>query len=75
MTDTRRSALAKRSSLTKSSISEARNQRQELPVQPGATGKEEALSPAQALHRALHHLGKTGKHTSDDHATRTGTEQ
>jgi hypothetical protein len=63
-------ADTKRSSLTKSSITEARNQRLEAPVQPGASGNEVPLSAEEALKVALHHHGKTRKHTKNDNTTK-----
>jgi hypothetical protein len=47
---------------------EGRQQRQEQPEVPGATGRdpERVPSPEKAQDAALHRLGKTEKHTSAD---------
>ena len=66
-------ADADRNNLKKSGADAARNQRRTAPQVGGATGNDEALSPDEAQHEALKHVGKTRKNTPDDRESgRTG---
>jgi hypothetical protein len=62
-------ARAKRNSLRRSSIDTDRQQRQEQPEVPGATGTPEYVSPKVAEVKARKRRGKTEKHISDDTPT------
>jgi hypothetical protein len=57
---------AGKNSLNRSGADAARQQRQEQPEVPGATGKPDDDSPEAALAAARKRRGKTRKHTSDD---------
>jgi hypothetical protein len=59
-------ARADSNNLKRSGIDSERQQRQEQPDVPGATGTPDDASPEQAEIRARKRLGKTEKHTSDD---------
>ena len=59
-------AQANRKSLGRSTRETERQQRQEVPTVPGATGRQDTPSPLEAVEQARKRLGKTGKHTSDD---------
>jgi hypothetical protein len=59
-------ADAERNTLHKSSIELDRQQRQEQPEVPGATGTPEDASPRAAEVKARKRRGKTKKHVSDD---------
>jgi hypothetical protein len=59
-------ARANRNTLPKSSIEMDRQQRQEQPDVPGATGTPEDVSPRAAEIKARKRRGKTEKHVSED---------
>jgi hypothetical protein len=59
-------ARADRSSLQRSRIESDRQQRQEQPEVPGASGTPDDTSPEAAEVRARKRRGKTAKHTSED---------
>jgi hypothetical protein len=59
-------ANADRNNLRRSGRDENRQQRQEQPEVPGASGSEEDDSPEAAQQNALKRVGKTRKHTSSD---------
>ncbi len=59
-------ARANRNTLPKSSIELDRQQRQEQPDVPGATGTPEDTSPEAAEVKSRKRHGKTGKHVSED---------
>ena len=59
-------ADAKRNTLHKSSIEMDRQQRQEQPDVPGATGTPEDVSARAARVKAPKRRGKTEKHVSED---------
>ena len=59
-------AQANRKSLGRSARETERQQRQEMPTVPGATGGLDDHSPEAAARHARKRLGKTEKHTSDD---------
>jgi hypothetical protein len=62
-------ANADRNNLHRSGFEDKRQQRQEQPEVPGATGAPEDTSPRAAEVKARKRLGKTRKHTSDDTPT------
>jgi hypothetical protein len=57
---------AKRNTLRRSRIELDRQQRQEQPEVPGATGRPDVVTPRAAEVKARKRRGKTEKHTSDD---------
>jgi len=59
-------ARADKNDLHRSRIEMDRQQREEEPVVPGASGGEEDTSPEAAEVRARKRLGKTERHTHDD---------
>jgi hypothetical protein len=59
-------AHAKRNTLRRSKIELERQQREEQPDVPGATGTRDDVSPEAAEEKARKRRGKTTKHTSDD---------
>jgi hypothetical protein len=59
-------ARADKNDLHRSRIEMDRQQRDEQPVVPGASGGEEDDSPEAAEREALKRAGKTRRHTSDD---------
>jgi hypothetical protein len=59
-------ARANRNTLNKSRIDLDRQQRQEQPDVPGATGTPEDVSPELAEVKARKRRGKTEKHVSED---------
>jgi hypothetical protein len=59
-------AQANRRSLGRSTRDTERQQRQDAPEVPGASGSEDDSSPEAAVEQARKRLGKTEKHTSDD---------
>lgn len=59
-------ARAEQNSLRRSRIEMDRQQRQEQPRVPGATGTEHEVGPEAAEVEARKRLGKTKKHTSGD---------
>jgi hypothetical protein len=59
-------ARAKRNTLRRGSIDMNRQQRQEQPEVPGATGTREEVSPEVAQVKARKRRGKTKKHISED---------
>jgi hypothetical protein len=59
-------AQADRKTLGRTTRDTERQQRQEMPDVPGATGGSEDHSPEAAAERARKRLGKTEKHTADD---------
>jgi hypothetical protein len=59
-------ARANWNTLHRSSIDLERQQRQELPEVPGATGRPEDVAPKTAEVKARKRRGKTEKHVSDD---------
>jgi hypothetical protein len=59
-------ARANRNTLHKSKIDLDRQQRQEQPEVPGATGAPEDVSPKAAEVKARKRRGKTEKHISED---------
>jgi hypothetical protein len=59
-------ARANRNTLHKSKIDRDRQQRQEQPEVPGATGTPEDVSAKAAEVKARKRLGKTEKHISED---------
>jgi hypothetical protein len=59
-------ARAKRNTLHRSRIDMDRQQRQEQPEVPGATGTPEDVPPKVAEVRARKRRGKTEKHVSED---------
>ena len=62
-------ANADRNNLHRSGLQEKRQQRQEQPQVPGASGGEEDTSAKTAKVKARKIRGKTQKHTSDDTPT------
>lgn len=61
-------ARANRNTLHRSRIEMDRQQRQEQPDVPGATGNPEDASPKAAEVKARKRRGKTEKHVSEDTA-------
>jgi hypothetical protein len=59
-------ARAEKNTLHKSRIETDRQQRQEQPDVPGATGSPENVSPRAAEVKSRKRRGKTAKHISDD---------
>ncbi|MGH7509961.1 MAG: hypothetical protein ACREMZ_10865 [Gemmatimonadales bacterium] len=59
-------AHANRNTLHRSRIELDRQQRQDQPEVPGATGKPEEPAPDVAAVKARKRRGKTEKHTSED---------
>jgi hypothetical protein len=59
-------AKADQNNLRRSGREEKRQQRQEQPDVPGASGSEEDHSPEAARVEALKRHGKTNKHISDN---------
>ena len=59
-------ARADQNNLHRSGIHTQRQQRDEQPKVPGATGVEDDASPKAAEVKARKRRGKTEKHTSDD---------
>lgn len=59
-------ARADRNTLRHSSIEMERQQRQEQPEVPGATGPRDDATPEAAEVKARKRRGKTEKHVSDD---------
>jgi hypothetical protein len=59
-------AHADRNTLHRSKIELDRQQREEEPQVPGATGGPDDVSPESAEVMARKRRGKTGKHTNDD---------
>jgi hypothetical protein len=59
-------ARAERNTLHRSKIDLERQQRQEQPEVPGASGTPDDVSPKAAEVKARKRRGKTEKHTSDD---------
>jgi hypothetical protein len=59
-------AQANRKTLGRTSRELERQQRQEMPEVPGATGVGDDHSPDVAAEKARKRRGKTEKHTSDD---------
>lgn len=57
---------AAKNTLRKSRIEMDRQQRQEQPDVPGATGSPEDVSPRAAEVKSRKRRGKTAKHISDD---------
>lgn len=62
-------ARADRNDLKQSRIELDRQQREEQPKVPGASGNDEPVSPETAEEQARKRHGKTSKHTSDDGPT------
>jgi hypothetical protein len=62
-------ANADRNNLNRSGLQEKRQQRNEQPQVPGATGTEDDTSAQAAKVKARKIRGKTQKHTSDDTPT------
>jgi hypothetical protein len=62
-------ANADRNNLHRSGLENKRQQRQEQPQVPGASGSEDDRSPETANVKARKIRGKTQKHTSDDTPT------
>ena len=62
-------ANADRNNLRRSGLENKRQQRQEQPQVPGASGSEDDRSTETAEVKARKIRGKTQKHTSDDTAT------
>jgi hypothetical protein len=59
-------ANADRNNLNRSGLQEKRQQRNEQPQVPGASGSEDDTSAQAAKVKARKIRGKTQKHTSDD---------
>jgi hypothetical protein len=59
-------ARAERNTLHRSAIEMERQQRQEQPEVPGATGSPDEVSPKAAEVKARKRRGKTEKHTGED---------
>ena len=62
-------AKADQNNLRRSGLEEKRQQREEQPDVPGASGSPEDTSPGTAAIKARKVRGKTQKHTSDDTPT------
>jgi hypothetical protein len=62
-------AKADQNNLHRSGLQEKRQQRQEQPEVPGASGSPDDTSAKTANVKARRIRGKTQKHTSDDTAT------
>jgi hypothetical protein len=62
-------ANADRNNLRRSGRNESRQQREEQPDVPGASGSGEDESPEAARMNALKRVGKTRKHSSDETPT------
>jgi hypothetical protein len=62
-------ANADRNNLHRSGLQEKRQQRNEQPQVPGASGSEDDTSARAATVKARKIRGKTQKHTSDDTPT------
>jgi hypothetical protein len=58
-------ARADQNNLRRSGIDADRQQRDEVPEVPGATGSSEDRSPEAARTKATKRVGKTDKHTSE----------
>ena len=59
-------AQADRKTLGRTTRETERQQRQDLPEVPGASGGTDDHSPEAAAEQARKRVGKTGKHTRDD---------
>jgi hypothetical protein len=62
-------AKADQNNLRRSGLEDKRQQREEQPKVPGASGSPEDTSPGAAAIKARKVRGKTQKHTSDDTPT------